>query len=160
MADFATIGIYEFDAAGFLAALRGAGVDVVVDVRQRRGVRGPQYVWANARRLQAALEEAGIDYVHRKDLAPSTEMRQILYRADAERGERQRTRTTLAPEYVRRYEAEVLDRADLDSLAELARERCPALLCLERDPRACHRSLIAARLQRDFDLRAEHLRPD
>ena len=34
-----------------------------------------------------------------------------------------------------------------------------ALLCVERDPEACHRSLIAARLQRNWDFRVEDLRP-
>jgi Domain of unknown function DUF488 len=38
----ATIGVYEFDAPSFLATLRGADVALVVDVRQRRGVRGPR----------------------------------------------------------------------------------------------------------------------
>ena len=30
---------------------------------QRRGVRGPQYAWANSRRLQAALAGAGVAWV-------------------------------------------------------------------------------------------------
>jgi hypothetical protein len=32
----ATIGVYGFDHASYIAALRGTGVDLVVDVRQRR----------------------------------------------------------------------------------------------------------------------------
>lgn len=60
MPRIATIGVYEFDAAGFLRALEGAGVTQVMDIRQRRGVRGSQYAWANARRLQVLLEGAGI----------------------------------------------------------------------------------------------------
>ena len=47
----ATIGVYGFDADSFLAALRDAGVTLLLDVRQRRGVRGPQYAWANSKRL-------------------------------------------------------------------------------------------------------------
>jgi uncharacterized protein (DUF488 family) len=90
----ATIGVYGFDRDGFLGALAGAGVDILVDVRQRRGVRGSEYAWANARRLQAALAEAGVEYVHMKDLAPTTEMRQAQYREDARRGEGKRSRTT------------------------------------------------------------------
>jgi len=35
-----------------------------------------------------------------------------------------------------------------------------ALLCVERDPEACHRSLIAERLAGDFDLAVFHLRPE
>jgi len=50
-----TIGVYGFDAGSFLRALQTADVRVLLDVRQRRGVRGPEYAWANSTRLQAAL---------------------------------------------------------------------------------------------------------
>src|SRR5689334_10277955 len=99
----ATIGVYGFDRDGFLGALGEAGIDVLVDVRQRRGVRGSEYAWANARRLEAALAEAGVDYLHMKELAPTTEMRQAQYREDARRGEGKRSRTVLGDEYRRLY---------------------------------------------------------
>ena len=153
-----TIGVYGFEAESFLAALAGE-VDVIVDVRQRRGVRGSEYAWANSQRLQAALEDAGIGYRHLKELAPTTEMRQLQYREDARRGEGKRSRTVLAPAYVRAYTEEVLDRADLSPLIELAAKGNPALLCVERDPEACHRSLIVARLERDHGIAAQHIRP-
>jgi len=156
----ATVGVYGFDAEVFLRTLRAAGVEVVLDVRQRRGVRGPQYAWANSRRLQAALAEAGIGYQHHKELAPTTALRQAQYRADAELGEGKRSRTQLSPEYERLYTEQILDQAELDPIAELARQTLPALLCVERDPEACHRSLIAARLESEFGLEAFHLRPD
>jgi uncharacterized protein (DUF488 family) len=155
----ATIGVYGFDVSTFLETLEGDGVDVLVDVRQRRGVRGPQYAWANSRRLQAALADAGIGYEHRKDLAPTTAMRQLQYREDARKGEGKRSRTTLAAGYVRDYTAAVLEPADLSSLAGLAAERRPALLCVERDAEACHRSLIAARLEREHGCEVRHLVP-
>src|SRR4051812_29301725 len=69
MAQFATIGVYGFDGAGFIRALREAGVGIVLDVRQRRGVRGSEYAWANSKRLQGALSEAGIGYTHLPELA-------------------------------------------------------------------------------------------
>jgi uncharacterized protein (DUF488 family) len=156
----ATIGVYGYDLEGFLSALRGAGVEVVLDVRQRRGVRGPEYAWANSQRLQAALAEAGIDYEHRKELAPTTAMRQAQYRADDARGEGKRNRTRLSPEYEGLYTEQILDSADLEPIAALARERLPALLCVERDAEACHRSLVAARLGREFGLEVRDLRPD
>jgi uncharacterized protein (DUF488 family) len=159
-AKIATIGVYGFDLDGFLGALRGAGIEVVVDVRQRRGVRGPEYAWANSQRLQAALAEAGVGYEHHKELAPTTALRQAQYRADAARGEGKRSRSRLAPEYERGYTEQILDPADLDPIAALAQERLPALLCVERDPEACHRSLIADRLEREFGLEAFHLRPE
>ena len=39
----ATIGVYGFSAETFLAALRRADVALLLDVRQRRGVRGSEY---------------------------------------------------------------------------------------------------------------------
>ena len=78
-------------------------------MRQRRGVRGAQYAWANAKRLEAALREAGIGYQHLPELAPTTSMREAQYEADAARGEGKRSRTVLAPVYVERYTEEILD---------------------------------------------------
>jgi uncharacterized protein (DUF488 family) len=159
MASIATIGVYGFDRDSFLAALTGAGIDLVLDVRQRRGVRGSEYAWANSRRLQAALAEASIAYTHLKELAPTTELRQLQYREDAKAGEGKRSRTTLAPEYARRYREEILDQADLGPIVRWVGESSAALLCVERDPEACHRSLIAERLQTEWGFGVEHLRP-
>jgi uncharacterized protein (DUF488 family) len=155
----ATIGVYGFDLLSFLESLEKRDVEIVIDVRQRRGVRGSQYAWANARRLQDALAETGFGYRHMKELAPTTELRQLQYREDARLREGKRARSKLAPEYARRYTEEILDHADLSPIAEMATETRPALLCVERDPEACHRSLIAERLERDWGLEAEHLRP-
>jgi len=154
-----TIGVYGFDRDSFLAALAGAGVDLVLDVRQRRGVRGSEYAWANAQRLQSALGEAGVEYTHLKELAPTTELREAQYREDARRGEGKRSRTVLAAEYSQRYTEEILDRVDLAPIVRWIGSNLAALLCVERDPEACHRSLIAARLQRDWDFTVAHLRP-
>jgi uncharacterized protein (DUF488 family) len=154
-----TIGVYGFDRDSFLAALSGAGVDLVLDVRQRRGVRGSEYAWANAKRLQAALDEAGIGYSHLSELAPTTEMRQLQYAEDEKRGEGKRSRTVLASAYVERYTAEVLDQVDLEPVVRWIGNSKPVLLCVERDPEACHRSLVAKRLGREFGFEVEHVRP-
>src|SRR5205809_464882 len=65
--ELATIGVYGFDCDSFLAALRAARVLSLLDVRQRRGVRGPEYAWANSRRLQTALSAAAIAYEHHRE---------------------------------------------------------------------------------------------
>lgn len=156
----ATIGVYGFDAESFLAALRRADVTLLLDVRQRRGVRGAEYAWANSKRLQAALADAGISYEHRPELAPTTEMRQLQYAADDVAGVGKRNREVLAPAFVERYTAEVLDAADLDAVAALLpADGAAALLCVERDPEACHRSLVAAALAARGGVEVEDLRP-
>lgn len=159
MAEFATIGVYGFDGPGFIRALRDAEVGLVLDVRQRRGVRGREYAWANAKRLEAALAEAGIGYSHLPELAPTTAMRQLQYEEDARKGEGKRSRTELAPAYAQHYTEEVLDRVDLDPVVRFVGDDRAALLCVERDPEACHRSLIAARLEREHGIEVTHLKP-
>ena len=89
-----TIGVYGFDGESFLQRLRHADVRLLLDVRQRRGVRGPAYAWANARRLQAALAQAGIAYAHHPELAPTTELRQLQYAEDDRQGVGKRSRRT------------------------------------------------------------------
>jgi uncharacterized protein (DUF488 family) len=158
MKRLATVGVYRFTVDEFLDTLREADVRLLLDVRQRRGVRGPQYAWANAQRLQAALAEAGIGYRHHPELAPTTELRQLQYREDDRLGVGKRSRAELAPEYRRRYLSEILDRADLGELvAELPDEGAGALFCVERDPEACHRSLIAERIGAEYGVRVVHL---
>jgi uncharacterized protein (DUF488 family) len=155
-----TIGVYEFDLERFLAALRAAGVGLVIDVRQRRGVRGPRYAWANARRLQAALDQQAVAYSHHRELAPTTELRHLQYAADDRAGVGKRSRELLDPAYVERYMREILDRADLDALVdELPADSVTALLCVEADPEACHRSLIAERLAERYGAEIGHIRP-
>jgi uncharacterized protein (DUF488 family) len=155
-----TIGVYGFDGESFLQRLRQADVRLLLDVRQRRGVRGPEYAWANARRLRVALAQAGIAYEHHPELAPTTELRQLQYAEDDRRGVGKRSRRELAAEYTRRYTAEILDSADLTPIVSaLSSGGTAALLCVERDPEACHRSLIAQRLAEQHRVTIEHLRP-
>jgi uncharacterized protein (DUF488 family) len=156
----ATIGVYGLDADAFMRALDGAAARVLIDVRQRRGVRGSEYAWANADRLQAALADAGIGYVHLKELAPTTELRQLQYAEDARLGVGKRSRTELAPSYVERYTREILDPIGVEAVIDaLPAEGRGALFCVERDAEACHRSLIAARVAHEHGMEVTHLRP-
>jgi uncharacterized protein (DUF488 family) len=160
MQTVATIGVYGWTLARFLAALREARVELVVDVRRRRGLRGREYSWANARRLQSALAGAVIGYSHHKELAPTSELRRLQYHEDERLGVGKRARTQLAPDFVARYHREILDLADLDPLiAELQRAGTSALLCVERDPEACHRSLVAARLTEKYGISVVDMLP-
>lgn len=155
-----TIGVYGFDAGTFLERLADADVRLVLDVRQRRGVRGPEYAWANSLRLQASLAEAQIRYRHLHDLAPTTELRHLQYAEDRRQGVGKRSRQTLAAGYVDRYTREILDHVDLAAVvSSLPADGAAALLCVERDPEACHRSLVARRLEERHGLTVDHLRP-
>ncbi len=160
MPRIATIGVYEFDATSFVAALDEAGVTKVFDIRQRRGVRGSQYAWANAQRLQRLLSEARIGYEYHPELAPDTELRHLQYRDDDRQGVGKRSRVRLAPDYIREYTEEILDLVPLEPLVrQLPVHGVGALLCVEATAQACHRSLVAARLAERFGYDVTHIEP-
>lgn len=160
MPTIATIGVYEFDAPSFIRTLDRAGVTRIIDIRQRRGVRGQQYAWANARRLQALLADAHIGYEHRPEFAPTTELRHLQYRDDDRQGVGKRSRVRLSPEYVRAYTDEILDHAPVEPLVErLPVHGIGALFCVEATAEACHRSLVAERLADRFGFDVVHLEP-
>jgi uncharacterized protein (DUF488 family) len=72
-----------------------------------------------------------------------------------------RSRRELAPIYRERYTHEILDAVDLSNLVrELPRQGAAALFCVEADPEACHRSIVAERLATVHGVAVTHLRPD
>jgi uncharacterized protein (DUF488 family) len=155
-----TIGVYDFTAETFVEKLASEGVGLLLDLRQRRGVRGSTYAWANSARLQRLLAEADIGYRHVKELAPTTELRHLQYREDDLQGVGKRNRIALAPEYIESYTREILDPFDLGALvAELPIDSATALLCVEHDPEACHRSLVAARMDAEHGLPVTDILP-
>lgn len=156
-----TIGAYGFEEGPFLEALRRAGVDLFIDIRARRGVRGSEYAFANATRLQALLERAGIPYTHVPALAPPDALRQAQYRADAAERVSQRRREHLSPAFVKGYTASRLRRFNAAEFVETVcgTARRPALFCVEGHPAACHRSLAAAEIARQLSIPVRHLTP-
>ena len=125
-------------------------------------MRGAEYAFANHQRLQARLEALGIAYFHRRDLAPSPEIRQRQYEIDKAGKVAKRKRSVLSQDFINAYRGEVLadfdSRAFLDDLPEGI--KVVALFCVEREPAACHRSLVADRLGQVEGIEVEHLRPD
>jgi hypothetical protein len=156
-----TIGVYGFDAPGFFSALQAARVDTFCDLRARRGVRGAACAFANSRRLQTRLAELGIRYVHLPDLAPSAALRNAQATADRKAGLTKRQRTALSPEFIAGYTAQCLQHFHPAEFVERlgADARVAALFCVEREAAACHRSLIAERLEIELGLKVNHLSP-
>lgn len=156
-----TIGGYGFDEVRFLAALREAGVDTFVDVRQRRGLRGSQYAFLNSSRLQASLRAAGIRYIHLRELAPTDAVRALQKESDAATETAKRTRSQLSAGFVDAYREQILDRFSIGDFTNAVGDRAEvvALFCVEGVPEACHRSLIAERLAKATGAAVEHIRP-
>ncbi len=156
-----TIGAYGFNERTFIDALKAAGADLFIDIRARRGMRGSAYAFANATRLQASLEAAGIRYTHAKELAPNEEVRDAQRNADATAGIAKRERVRLGDAFVAAYEHQCLSSFNPASFAEryVNEAKRPVLFCVEREPEACHRSLVAPRLAAAFSVPVQNLRP-
>jgi uncharacterized protein (DUF488 family) len=156
-----TIGVYGFGEQAFFAALQAAGVDTLIDIRRRRGVRGSDYAFANSNRLQQRLAGLGIRYLHRLDLAPTATLRQQQDQADKAGRVAKRQRTTLDPGFITTFHETVLADFDPQSLLDELQPdaKVLALLCVEKEPAACHRSLVAEKLQKELNAVIEHILP-
>jgi uncharacterized protein (DUF488 family) len=156
-----TIGAYGATADGFFRCLTGAGVDTFVDIRQRRGMRGKPLAFANSSALQTRLAALGIRYLHLKELAPSSEIRQLQKRSDDTAGIGKYERRSLSPAFVHAYHSQRLAHFGPDwILSHIGPDaRRVVFFCVERDAESCHRSLVAERLSSHLSRRVTHLLP-
>jgi uncharacterized protein (DUF488 family) len=156
-----TIGVYGFTAESFLQALLDAHVDTFCDLRAKRGMRGSAHVFANSKRLQEMLQAHGIRYIHLKALAPLISLREIQRQEDKKLHELKRNRVKLADAFINIYERDYLNRFDTHMFLEQLGEETQvlALCCVEREPAACHRSLVAQQLAQEVHLTVTHILP-
>ena len=124
-----TIGYEATTMAEFLAALNDAGVERVIDVRALPLSRRPGF---SKTPLRSALNEVGIDYVNLKALGTPADGR------SAARAGRQQDLERIYADQLELPEAIV----QAEQMRELATEKPSALLCYEREPAQCHRSLL------------------
>lgn len=158
---FFTIGVYGSAQDAFFDSLTNAGIDTFCDIRRRRGVRGSEYAFVNSTRLQKELADRSIRYFHFLDLSPSNEIRQAQYAIDKKEKVGKRSRSELSPLFKDAYREACLSsfesRKFVESLGPEA--KCAVLFCVERDASACHRSLVAERLEADLGITVTHLMP-
>lgn len=149
--EFFTIGVYHSKEEEFFKKLTENGIDTFCDIRQRRGVRGSQYSFVNSGRLQQKLSELDIKYGHIVDLAPTIEIRELQKDADAQKGELKRDRNSLGSVFVKAYKDNILNKFDFNYFLEKLEEmgaRKIVLFCVEERAEACHRSLVAEKLEK------------
>lgn len=133
-----TIGYESTTMGEFLAALQAAGVERVIDVRAVPNSRRPGF---SKTPLRNALAEVGIDYVHLRALGTPAAGREAARKGWHE-------------ELKRIYAAQLdLPEAMVAAaqMLELAAEKPSALLCYERDPAGCHRSILIAAAAREAE---------
>ncbi len=148
--EFFTIGVYHSDEETFFKKLIDNGIDTFCDIRQRRGVRGSEYTFANSSRLQEKLNALGIKYVHILELAPTTEIRNLQNEADKKRGGYKRDRHQLDPAFALAYKEKVLKKFDFKGFLEGLEEKRAnkmVLFCVEEKPETCHRSIVSDQLK-------------
>ena len=126
-----TIGYEDTTMADFLAALKKAGVKQVLDVRAIAASRRPGF---SKSALAASLHEVGIDYIHLRDLGTPKPGRDAAKKGD---------RATLETVYAGQLELPQAQ-AQAARMRALAETKPSALLCFERDPAMCHRTLLLA----------------
>lgn len=124
-----TIGYEGATVGEFLAALQEAGVKRVIDVRAVANSRRPGF---SKTPLRNALAEAGIDYVHLRALGTPADGRAAARAGRHEDLKRIYAGQLELPEAM----------AEGARMVDLAKEETSALLCYERDPAGCHRTLL------------------
>jgi uncharacterized protein (DUF488 family) len=129
-----TIGYEKLLPGALVAELQAAGVRRLIDVRYRPQSRRPGM---SKTRLAALLAEHGIAYEHRRELGTPPDIRHDYKAGRVAQG------AAAFREHIEARSADALDAL----AAELDDAPPTALMCLEADPAACHRNVLAERLR-------------
>jgi uncharacterized protein (DUF488 family) len=124
-----TIGYESTTMAEFIAALKDAGVRQVIDVRAVASSRRPGF---SKNLLRNSLAEEGIGYVHLRALGTPAEGRAAARAGRIDDLKRIYAGQLELPEAI----------AEAAQMVALAAETPSALLCYEREPGGCHRTLL------------------
>ncbi|HQT77297.1 MAG: hypothetical protein B7Z80_11230 [Rhodospirillales bacterium 20-64-7] len=144
MPDLQTIGYEGCTIDSVIRTLRDAGTALLIDVRAVAASRKPGF---SKRQLAAALDQAGIGYVHLQGLGTPKPGRDAVRAGHPER---------MVPIF-REHMTSDRAQAELAQAKQLARERRACLLCFERDHTTCHRRLIAELISDETGQPVQHL---
>ena len=142
----ATIGYESAPQARVIETLKAAGVEVLIDVR---AVAASRRAGFSKGLLSASLEDAGIEYVHLRELGTPKPGR-IAARAG---------RTAEMRQIFEAHMAEPKAQLQLAQAIEIAKSKKAALLCYEADHRGCHRSIVVEHMLEAADFAVENLEP-
>ena len=142
-----TIGYEQVKPAAVLRELKSAKVDLLVDIRAVAASRRSGF---SKRQLAAALDEAGIDYLHLQKLGTPAEGRQAARAGDTD------ALWLIYDKHAKRPEAQ----EELGKLISLIKSgKRIALLCYCRDPKKCHRSRIVSNIKKRTHVKVKDLIP-
>lgn len=139
-----TIGYEGSIIEDFVATLKSADVQVLIDIREVPVSRKRGF---SKKALSATLEGAGVDYVHLRDLGDPKPGRDAAKRGDMQTFERI-------------FRAHLKGRAAQEALeqaVELTSGGRACLLCFECDHFGCHRAIVAAEMADREAFQIRHL---
>jgi len=139
-----TIGYEGAELDHFIATLTDAGVTHVVDIRDVPASRKRGF---SKSALASALASHAIEYTHLKALGDPKAGREAMRRDDYDT-------------FLNIYSAHVEQPAAQDALkdaANIATAHPSVLLCYERDPKQCHRTLVAGMMKELASFTIRHL---
>lgn len=141
-------GVYGDTEETFFSKLVNQNIDVFIDIRQRRGVRGSKYKFVNSTYLQNKLKELGIEYQYIKDLAPTYKIREQQKADDIKNHTTKSLRTCLGHQFITIYQTEILYPFDFTPLIAEMTGKKVIFFCVEEHHSACHRSLVLEHLEK------------
>lgn len=139
-----TIGYEKTLLKDVVSTLAAARVATLIDVRDRPISRRPGF---SKRQLAAAIEEAGMRYVHLQALGTPPEGRLANHRREWDRF------WDIVEEKLARPEAELA----LQEAGEIAEGAPSCLLCYEADWQICHRRRVAEILAQRHGFAVSHV---
>lgn len=140
----ATIGYERSNLDDFIATLKIANVDLLIDIRDRAQSRRAGF---SKSALSLALQKAGLDYLHIPQLGDPKEGREAARSGDF----------GLFREIFDNVIASEAAQAALTEIASLAKNRTICLMCYERDQHTCHRKIVADQLHERLKCSVKHL---
>lgn len=139
-----TIGYEGAEICHFLTTLQATGIERLIDIRDVPVSRKPGFSKGS---LGAALEAHDISYAHLKPLGDPKAGRDAMRRGDH-------------PAFAEIYNAQLASEAGQRALREAVEMACresSVLLCFERAPKGCHRTIVANEMRKHADLEIRNL---
>lgn len=139
-----TIGYEGASPSDFIQTLKVAEIEIVIDIRDRAQSRRPGFSKTS---LEALLAEAGISYLHLRELGDPKEGREAARAGDLRLFEKT---------FLKVLDGEAATAA-VDQIIQTVEHNSVCLLCYERDYRYCHRKLVSDKIQAMTGKKARHL---
>jgi uncharacterized protein (DUF488 family) len=140
-----TAGYEAVSVDDFIVAMKVAGIRCVLDIRAVAASRKPGFSKTS---FEAKLARAGLSYIHLRSLGDPKPGRDAARAGETEKFQaiyRQHLSTSDAQQGLREVAAQAVASA-------------ACLLCYEREPMDCHRSIVAEALEKSDGFVIKHLR--